>query len=399
MADTIKGWLRTRQRSGGMTYLWCYQRLRPSDGEMVENSVPLGLVDEIGDERAAWRLVGELGLIEKYIAQTLSRKPTFGELCAAYVKDGLPFRKKDGRRKNTGTIETYEYHINNLILPRWRNVIAAEMKPLAIRNWFYDLHDGEDYRWETCSKTKGIMSLVFDFADHNEICSIRNPLDKVTIPASEEDHPAIRLLSPEEVFALMARLPSPISIAVLLVAATGLRVSEFLALRWRHVLWDKSKISIEQVFRRGEVLKRTKTKASKAPVPMCEALAATLSEFRQKTPYNKDEDFVFASPTLNGKQPLWGQTMNAKFVKPAAIELGLVGEDDHFGWHRFRHSLSTWANDATKDITVSQTMLRHAKPDITAAIYTHGNFGKALDAQRMYMEQLLRMKPASGSTQ
>ncbi len=43
-------------------------------------------------------------------------------------------------------------------------------------------------------------------------------------------------------------------------------------------------------------------------------------------------------------------------------------------------------------------MLRHAKPD-TTAIYTHGNFGKALDAQRVYMEQLLRMKPASESTQ
>jgi hypothetical protein len=27
------------------------------------------------------------------------------------------------------------------------------------------------------------------------------------------------------------------------------------------------------------------------------------------------------------------------------------------------------------------------------------NFGKALDAQRLYMEQLLRMKPASESTQ
>jgi hypothetical protein len=43
-------------------------------------------------------------------------------------------------------------------------------------------------------------------------------------------------------------------------------------------------------------------------------------------------------------------------------------------------------------------MLRHAKPD-TTAIYTHGNFGKALDAQRVYMEQLLRMKLGSKSTQ
>jgi site-specific recombinase XerD len=119
---------------------------------------------------------------------------------------------------------------------------------------------------------------------------------------------------------------------------------------------------------------------------MCEALATTLNELRQQAPYNKDEDFVFASLNRNGKQPLWGQTMNAKFVKPAAIELGLITEGERFGWHRFRHSLSTWANETTKDITVSQTMLRHAKPD-TTAIYTHGNFGKALDAQRVYMEQ------------
>jgi integrase len=129
-----------------------------------------------------------------------------------------------------------------------------------------------------------------------------------------------------------------------MVAATGLRVSEFLALRWRHVLWDENKISIEQVFRRGKILKRTKTKASKAPVPMCEALAKTLSEFRQQTEYSKDEDLVFASPTLVGIRPLWGQTMNADFVKPAAVALGLVSEGERFGWHRFRHSLSTWAN-------------------------------------------------------
>ena len=131
---------------------------------------------------------------------------------------------------------------------------------------------------------------------------------------------------------------------------------------------------------------------------MCEALAAMLTELRQQSPYNGEEDFVFASPYLDGKQPLWGQTMNAHFVKPAAVALGLVSDSERFGWHRFRHSLSTWANETTKDITVSQTLLRHSKPD-TTAIYTHGSFNKALDAQRVYMEQLLRMKPASESTQ
>jgi integrase len=127
------------------------------------------------------------------------------------------------------------------------------MKPLAIRNWLYDLHDVDDYRWETCSKTAGIMLLVFDFVDHNEIYFVRNPMDKISIPASEEEHPALRLLTPEEVFSLMERLPSPVNIAVLFVAATGVRISGCLGLRWRHVLWDEGKISIEQVLRRGRL--------------------------------------------------------------------------------------------------------------------------------------------------
>jgi integrase len=395
----VRGWLRQRERADGMTWLWCYQRLRERDGEMVENTVRLGLVANIGDdETSAWLKVGELGLVEKHINRPPSGSPTFGELCAPYVKDGLPFRKKDGRRKAKGTIETYEYHINNHILPRWKDVTVEEMKPIAIRNWLVDLHDGEDYVWETCSRVAGIMSLVFSFVDHNEIYSVRNPLDKVTIPASEEDHEEVKVLLPEQVIALLERLPYPVKIAVLLVASTGVRISECLGFRWSHVEWNESKIRIDQTFRRGEMQKRTKTLASKAPVPMCGALASYLAEWRQQTPYNKDEDYIFASPKLNGKQPLWGQTMNADFVKPAALTLGLAAKGERFGWHRFRHSLSTWANEITKDITVSQTLLRHSKPEMTA-VYTHGNFNKALEAQRKYMEQLLATKPASEAAQ
>ncbi len=265
MADKVRGWLRQRERADGMNWLWCYQTLRSSDGVMVENAIRLGRVDDIGDENAAWLNVGELGLIEKHINNPIPGKPTFGELCAAWVKDGLPFRKKDGRRKAKGTIETYEYHVNNHILPRWENVVAEKMKALAIRNWLFDLHDGEDYAWETCAKIAGIMSLVFDFVDLNEICGIRNPLDKVTIPASEEEHAEVKLLSPRQVFRLLERLPLPIFIAVLLVAATGIRISECLGLRWQHVKWSENRILIEQVFRRGEIGSAPRRRPARPP--------------------------------------------------------------------------------------------------------------------------------------
>jgi len=124
------------------------------------------------------------------------------------------------------------------------------MKPLIIRNWLVDLHDGDDYTWETCSKIAAIMSLVFSFVDENEIYSIRNPMDKVTIPASEEEHEEVKVMLPEQVMNLLERLPYVVRIAVLLVACTGVRVSECLGLRWSHVKWGESRIQIEQTFRR-----------------------------------------------------------------------------------------------------------------------------------------------------
>jgi integrase len=120
------------------------------------------------------------------------------------------------------------------------------------------------------------MSLVFDFADSNDIYSVRNPLEKVVIPASEEDKEEVKVLTPEETIGLIEHLVSPVKIAVLLVAATGTRVSECLGLTWKQVDWANHRILIQQTFRRGEVQNRTKTKSSNAPVPMFEALAEFL---------------------------------------------------------------------------------------------------------------------------
>jgi integrase len=386
----VRGWLRPRERADGKTWLWCYQRLRESDGEMVENSVPLGLVADIGDdEPSAWLRVAELDLVEKYLKNNfLSGKPTFGELCGAYIRDGLP-RRKDGHRKTKGTIETSMYHINNLILPRWKNVIAGDMKPVAIENWLFDLHD--DYVWETCSKTAGLMSQVFRFVDDKEIYAIRNPLEKVTIPASEEDHEEVKIFSPEQSWALANHplLPLAAKYAVLLVATTGIRTSENLGLIWKRAEWAAQRIHIRQTFRRGEIQNRTKTKASKDYVPMCEDLATFLTEWRQQSPYNKDEDFIFASPKLNGKQPLWGQTLNENYVKPAAVALGLVAKDERFGWHRLRHSLATWVEKNTPRILrVAQRTLRHSDSKMTER-YVHPEFEEALEAQTQYIKQML----------
>src|ERR1019366_8797753 len=112
---------------------------------------------EIRDENAAWRRVGELRLIEKYISNPTNGQPTFGWLTNHYINHGLPFNKRNGKRKAKGTIYCYRRALDGFILPRWREEIGANIKPLGIRDWLYDLHDGEDYDWQTVSKIKMVM--------------------------------------------------------------------------------------------------------------------------------------------------------------------------------------------------------------------------------------------------
>ena len=81
MANKVNGWLRQRMRADGMTWLWCHQRLRPSDGKMVENSIPLGMVAEIGDESAAWFEVWELRLVEKQAEARFGVNPMTSSGC------------------------------------------------------------------------------------------------------------------------------------------------------------------------------------------------------------------------------------------------------------------------------------------------------------------------------
>lgn len=43
--------------------------------------------------------------------------------------------------------------------------------------------------------------------------------------------------------------------------------------------------------------------------PLDAALAESLLKLRLVGPYNRETDWVFASPTMKGKQPLWPETL------------------------------------------------------------------------------------------
>jgi integrase len=120
-------------------------------------------------------------------------------------------------------------------------------------------------------------------------------------------------------------------------AATGLRISEILALRWSDVDWKNSCVEVTRAY----VYSRfgpPKSRASKRPVPLHPLLAASLETWRGQTSNATDEDFIFPSLRLKGKNPPRANMLVANHLQPAARKAGIKGQ---VGFHTLRRTLAS----------------------------------------------------------
>ena len=141
------------------------------------------------------------------------------------------------------------------------------------------------------------------------------------------------VLSASEVQQLLDALALRERTLVLLDVGTGLRMSELFGLKWKDVDFDTNEISVV----RSIVMQVTgpcKTESSQKPVPLDPYLAAALQAWRQQAKYSGPEDWVFASPSVNGRRPYWGQQIMRKVIRPVSIRVGIT---KRIWWHTFRH--------------------------------------------------------------
>lgn len=83
-----------------------------------------------------------------------------------------------------------------------------------------------------------------------------------------------------------------------------------------------------------------------------------LLKWGAETPYADDDDYVFASPKMKGKQPFWMSRIMQHFIRPAAAEARIRIN----GWHTLRHSYTTLLRQNDNDPKVVQGLLRWPSP-------------------------------------
>jgi len=376
-----RGWLKKEKRSQGETWVLFFRMVRKSDGKRVENKIPIGLVHDFPSKECA-RIEVERQHI--HISQLDFRGcVTFSDLANHYAKHELCDRKESINSKAYPTVKGYERVIRNRLLPQWGNQVALSIEPLAVERWLKDLKRKEGLANPTLDKMRRIMSLVYKHSQRHGL-----------IPRNQESNPMCfvrcqttstyeaMIITPEQAYALLLNLQEPERTLTILAAGTGLRISECLGLQWQDVNFAEAKIEVRRTWTCGRV-GLPKTKASKAAVPLHPLLAEFVLQWKRKTPYSKDGDWVFPSFKLKGRQPRLASILVEDYLRPAAVKAGILSshrdcegwlvDDDprRFGFHNLRHSLASFLIRIKTDPKTVQTLLRHSDIKHTLDGYAH----------------------------
>jgi integrase len=360
------GLTRVARKAGPDVWVLSWREDSPTGRKQCKTVV--GTVDKYKSRAAAQKAVETLRINinnESWMPSTLE------ELVSHYREKELP-------SKTPYTREVYEGNFKTWILPVWGSYTLQGVRTIKIEEWLRSLSLSNGSK----AKIRNIMSSLWAHAIRHEWIG-NNPITHVRQSAKRERTP--EFLTVEEINALLTELSEPYRTMVFVAVATGLRVSELMALQWRDFVFEAGEINLSRGIVRQNV-GQMKTEASRKPLPLVPALAAVLMNWRALCPYNQPSDWVFASPTKRGTQPYWHSAVMEDHVRPAGKRAGIT---KRIGWHTFRHSYGTLLKHYGADVKVVQELLRHSTSKVSLDVYTQAMTPAKREAQSSITSLLL----------
>jgi integrase len=215
--------------------------------------------------------------------------------------------------------------------------------------------------WQTVRNAWTLLSGILETAVEYGYLTV-NPARGVKFPQQEaREAPAI--IAGGDFARLLNELSEPHRTMVELIAATGLRIGELLAVRWRALDLAVGTLTVRESVFEGK-FQRPKTHKSRRTIPLGPHTLTSLQAHRDRATRKGDEDLVF--PNKSG-EPLRESKLLRNVLQPAAERAGL----GRVTWHQFRHIHSSLLNDLRVPVKIAQEQLGHASIQTTLNIYTH----------------------------
>lgn len=214
-----------------------------------------------------------------------------------------------------------------------------------------------------------------------------NPARDVTVPSGRdrlrrfddndqvEDDREVKPYTRTQIATLLGVIPQPRDrLLVRLLATTGLRISEAIALRWRDVQLDGStpNVKVRRALVNGK-FGPPKSKYGRRSVPIGHELVLALRQHQQTSEWPRPDDPVLCSSVGT---PLRPENLR-RVLNPFFEEV-----DGPCRFHGFRHAFASMLIEEGRNIVQVSRLLGHASPSFTLTVYAHlmdGGTGGALE--------------------
>jgi integrase len=254
----------------------------------------------------------------------------------------------------------YQTVLNVHVLPAWRDWRLRDMERLAIQQWVADKFR-QGAGWQTVRNAWVLLSSILETAVEYGYLQT-NPARGVKFAQKGLKKKPV-LIAGETLAKLLEHLDEPYRTMVRLIAATGLRIGELLALRWSALDLEGGSLAVCQSVYEGK-FQLPKTQKAVRTIPLGRHAVRAVSEHRERSTRKSSEDLVFGNTK---GEPFRESKLLTRVLQPAAEAAGL----GRVTWHQFRHIHSSLLNDLKVPAKIAQEQLGHASISTTLNIYTH----------------------------
>lgn len=321
----------------------------------------LGLVSEMKREKAMEELRKKVAEANA-LAAAPKQIATFRQFTQSYW---WPELSPDWRPR---TVEAYEYLLRLHILPTLGDLPLREISPQIVQALLNE--KAKRYGKKLVVSIRDLIGHVFKYAKRRGFWAGDIPSEGAKARGGEAKQQ--QALEPEKANLIVQLIAPRYRPLVLLLRATGLRIGEAMALRWKWVnltdedkivdgtLLTKNSLAVVQCYSKSRWGK-PKTPRSRRAVPLSTMAGVALLQMQELDITGGPEDPVFR--TKSGR-PWHNEWIARKHLKPAAKKAGVPW----VSWHTFRHSLSALSTQDLRELlghTSNSTtrIYRHPEPD------------------------------------
>jgi integrase len=267
------------------------------------------------------------------------------------------------RRTKPSTRYGYDCVLNKHIIPAIGDLPMIEIAPLTIEDVVSKATEA-GLASRSVRNVLVVLQSIFSLAVEDEVIT-KSPIRKNHRPAVEQTEKPV--WTAEEVRNILDAVPASYRAIFTLLALTGARIGEVLALQWKHFDFEHQTLKIEQSLWKGQLV-APKTKASIRLILFGDALARSMTAHMGVSTRIGPEDFVFVKPDGSNIQP---DVLRRDVLYPVLDRMQFTRFERSVGFHAFRHAAASLINQETGNLKLAQRLLGHADVSTTADTYTH----------------------------